>query len=519
MRRRRSVLPRPRGQRRSRARRPRGSKQPVGKMKKILASFWVQVGSLCFLTALAVTLRLLLLPSRRGWQISPFASLFEIHLSLYTLLPPAAFAAFILSLKRALKRGTAVKLAYFTLAFFVLTTTVNMAGGGDKILPGAIWQYCFDAQKLYAQGNFLRDYHLHVEGMHWHTTVHPPGIFVYLFPLLKLFGKRWIFVALLNALLAGAGVIFAYKAGRRLAGAEAGDAVAALYVTAPSLILYGSTIDAVLCALGAAVVYLLARYFGRGRFTYAVLTALALAAGAFVAYQFGFVWILLLAWSITYAVYKRKNARARGDVADIGQTAPASPPRNQTARLSGTRLAALAAAAAVAFALFFVAVYLASGFDVITEFQHQQRASELYFGAGANVIYLFKRYVLGAPAYATKHRSYLMWVPGNFVAFFFLLGPATTILFLRNLWREMKEKEARRKASGLSPAAAVSFVLVNLTGLTLAETERVWLFMVPWFLVGAGYYLRKENPRLLYPILLLNLAISFLFVTFFYHVK
>jgi hypothetical protein len=491
----------------------------VGNVKKILASFWVQVGALCFLTALAVTLRLLLLPSRAAWQISPFFSLYEIHLGLYTLLPPAAFAAFIFSLKWALKRGTAVKLAYFTLAFFALTTAVNMAGGGHKILPGAIWQYCFDAQKLYAQGNFLRDYHLHVEGMHWHTTVHPPGIFVYLFPLLKLFGKRWIFVALLNALVGGAGVIFAYKAARRLAGAEAGDAVAALYVTAPSLVLYGSTIDAVLCALGAAVVYLLARYLGRGRFTYALSTGVVIAAGAFVAYQFGFVWVLLLAWSITYVVYKPKNAGARGDVADIGQTAPASPPRNRTARTSGARLAALAAAAAVAFALFFVTVYFVSGFDVITEFQYQQRASELYFGAGTNVIYLFKHHVLGAPPYATKHRSYLMWVPGNFVAFFFLLGPATTILFLRNLRRETKKKEARRRASGLSPAAAISFVLVNLTGLTLAETERVWLFMVPWFLVGAGYYLAKERRHLLYPILVLNLAITLLFVTFFYHVK
>ncbi len=476
------------------------------------------MGALCFLAALAVTLRLVLLPSVGAWQISPFFSLFKIHLALYTLIPPAAFAAFILSLKWAFGRGAAVKLAYFALAFFVLTTTVNMAGGGPvKILPGFVWQYAFDAQKLYEYGNFLRDYHVHAEGLHWHTTVHPPGIFLYLYPLLKLFGDEWMCVALLNALIAGAGVVFVYKAAERIYGSDARDAAAALYVTTPSLILYGSTAEAVLGALGAAVIYLLALYFARGRFVYAALTGLAVATGVFFAYQFAFVWVLLLVWSLLYVLYERKKESRLSDGAAASGTSAASAPGPRL--LSFGRLVALAAAAAATFALFFLTIYIISGFDVITEFRYQQLASESYYSAGGNVVYWFKHYVLGAPAYTGEHRSYLPWVPGNFVAFFFLLGPATTILFLRNLRRETKEKKARRGASGLSLAAAASFVLVNLTGLTLGETERVWLFMVPWFLVGAGYYLGKENRRLLYPVLVLNLALSLLFVTFFYHVK
>ncbi len=181
-------------------------------------------------------------------------------------------------------------------------------------------------------------------------------------------------------------------------------------------------------------------------------------------------------------------------------------------------MAALGAAAAATFALFFAAIYVVSGFNVITEFQYQQRASELYFGAGDNVVYWIKRLFFGAPAYATKHRLYLMWVPGNVVPFFALLGPPTTVLFLRNLWGELKEKKAARLAP-ISLAAAVSFVLVNPSGLTVAETERVWLFMAPWFLLGAGYYLKVDESRFFYPALLFNLALSFAFVIFFYHVK
>lgn len=111
-----------------------------------------------------------------------------------------------------------------------------------------------------------------------------------------------------------------------------------------------------------------------------------------------------------------------------------------------------------------------------------------------------------------------MWVPGNFVAFFALLGPTTTVLFLRNLWGELREKTAARLAP-ISLAAAVSFVLVNLSGLTLAETERVWLFTAPWFLLGAGYYLKVKDSRFFYPALLFNVALSFAFVIFFYRVK
>ena len=71
----------------------------------------------------------------------------------------------------------------------------------------------------------------------------------------------------------------------------------------------------------------------------------------------------------------------------------------------------------------------------------------------------------------------------------------------------------------MSLAAAVSYILINLSGLTLAETERVYLFMVPWFLVGSGYYLMEKRPRLLYPVLITNLAITWLFVVFLRHIK
>jgi uncharacterized membrane protein len=101
----------------------------------------------------------------------------------------------------------------------------------------------------------------------------------------------------------------------------------------------------------------------------------------------------------------------------------------------------------------------------------------------------------------------------------FLLGPTTSVLFLRNVVTDLKEKRVDSVGAVLSLAAAGSYVLINLSGLTLAETERVYLFMVPWFLMGSGCYLMERKPRLLYPVLTFNFTLALLFVVFFRHTK
>jgi len=477
------------------------------------------VGALCFVSALAVTLRLLLLPTIGRYQTSPFFAFIEPYVGPYTALPLIAFAAFFLTRSLFFRLRPPLKFAYGVLAFLVFTVTVNMAlGGVDKVLPGALWQYCHDAGILYGHGNFLRDYHVWVEGLHWHANVHPPGVFVYLYPLLKLFPGDWTCIALANALIAGAGGFFVYKAAERLYGGDAKFGAAALYVATPSLLLYGSTIDAVLCSLGAFVIYLLAFYFTAPRFELAAVTGFVLAAGTFVAYQFGFIWLLVFTATAICTVYARRYVPA-GDSgtgpSTVADAAPVSPAPCRPA----ARIWVLMAVAVAVFCLFFVAIYFLSGFNVITEFGYQQAASERYYGAGVNVMYLIKHYVFGAPAYKGEHRSALLWIPGNFIAFLFLLGPTTTVLFIRNLYNDVKTKRGHTGGFIMSLAAAVSYILINLSGLTLAETERVYLFMVPWFLVGSGYYLMEKRPRLLYPVLITNLAITWLFVVFLRHIK
>lgn len=488
------------------------------KLTALLRSFWFQVAALCSVAALAVALRILLLPSQGRYQISPFFAFIEPYIGIYTSLPLATFAAFFLTRKIFLTSRAYLRWTYGVLAFFAFTVTVNAGlGGFDKILPGALWQYCFDARILYSYGNFLRDYHVWVESLHWHANVHPPGVFLYLYPLIKIFPEHWIYIALINALLAGTGAIFVYKAAERLYGTgEIKIGAALLYVATPSLLLYGSTVDAVLCAGGAFVIYLIALFITSPRVDLATVLGVVLAMGTFVAYQFGFFWLLIFVAAATCTFCARRSLRGGGTpppvTTDAGPGAPAP-------CSSSSRIWILVAVAAGAFCLFFAVIYFLTGFDVISEFGYQQRASEKYYGAGANVIYLVKHYLLGAPAYKGEHRSALFWIPGNFVAFLIMLGPATTILYARNLYDDLKGKIYQSAGAVLSLATAATYVLINLSGLTLAETERVYLFMVPWFVVGGAHYLIAKKRRLLYPAIAVNLAVTLLFVVFFRHLK
>jgi len=480
----------------------------MSQLKNVLRSFWGQVALFCLLTATVPVLRYFLLPIATRYQLSPFYFSVGPYLGPFTLLPLVALFALTLCLRQALTAPAAVKYGYFVLAFFTLATTVNAALGGlHNLLPPALGPILADAQKLYAQGNFLRDYQLHVAKLYREAPVSPAGAFLYLYPLLKIFAApgQWVWIALVNALLAGTGALFLHRAAGRLYGAKGRDTAALLYVTTPSLLLYASTVDAVVAAYGAFTLYLYARYFTRGGLLDGLLAGLAFAGGVFLAYRFASFWVLLgvgTLLALRYAVRPAGNAGAAAN----GLPAPAG---------RRGRLIAAAAAAVGAFVAFFVAAYFLTGFDILTAFRQHVGAYEKYYGSGVNVWYLFKRYALGGPALEGPHRSALLWIPGNFLAFFFLLGPTTTILFLRDLRGSVQGRPGLRAGALFSIAAAASFLLLNLSGFTLAETERVWLFMTPWFLGGAASYLEEQRPDLLSAVLTFNVLLAVAFVTFF----
>lgn len=130
---------------------------------------------------------------------------------------------------------------------------------------------------------------------------------------------------------------------------------------------------------------------------------------------------------------------------------------------AAARLAALCAAALV---LLYAALYLATGFDLPAAL------------AATN-----ERYREGL----ASARPYLFYVFGSPAAYLLMLGPVA--------WFAARSL-ARREATALALGAVVAASAI--AGYTKAETERIWLFLVPFACLAAA---RALPPRWLAPLL------------------
>ena len=147
------------------------------------------------------------------------------------------------------------------------------------------------------------------------------------------------------------------------------------------------------------------------------------------------------------------------------------------------RAAALGALCATAVAAFYAALYAATGFDPIGTI----RATHEVYHAGIASI-----------------RPYPFWLLGSPVAFGVAIGLPIALYALRAL--------ARGEPIALALAAIV--VGASLLGLTKAETERIWLFLMPFAALAAATALPLHRIRLIVAALAAQaLATGLLFVT------
>ena len=82
-------------------------------------------------------------------------------------------------------------------------------------------------------------------------------------------------------------------------------------------------------------------------------------------------------------------------------------------------------------------------------------------------------------------RPYWFWVVGSPVAWAVMLGPAIVAAALRGV--------VARSDAAIAVAAVV--VIAAVGGFTKAETERIWLFLVPLSCVAAAPWLRTARLR------------------------
>jgi hypothetical protein len=261
-----------------------------------------------------------------------------------------------------------------------------------------------------------------------HVAGHPPGALLIFVGLDRagLSGGGWAAVV---CVLTGALVAVAVPETLRLLGDEkAARAALPFLVLFPGAVWIGASADGLFAGLTATGVALLARGLTRPAPAAAVTGGALLASGAYLSYG-----LVLLAPVMAAVVVAARPVRWR--------------------RLGWVLLGAVAVAG----------VFTAGGF---------------WWLDGYHLV--VERYYQGI----ASDRPYAYWVWANVAALAACAGPAAAVVLRR---AAVRARRPGRTAVVLLPlAAATAIVAADLSGLSKAEVERIWLPFAVWLPAGAG---------------------------------
>ncbi|WP_401000083.1 hypothetical protein [Agromyces sp. GXQ0307] len=423
----------------------------------VVAAPWIGLGVALALIALAM-----IVPGLLGQDMN-IRSFPPLHAEWMPRLGPGTLPAVLLAvaasvwgvpLARRLRWGALLGVAYAAaVAWMVALATVDGWDGIGRILEHR-YEYLGTAREVTDFGATLRDYIAHIpldSDDNWpvHIAGHPPGALLFFVVLVRLGlggGLAAGFVVLLVGATAALAVLILL---RRFGAEDAARRAAPFLAMGPAAIWFAVSADGMfaavaawgLCALGFA-----ATARRRSREIRATEVA-GRGTGAMVA------WSVLAGLLLGYCVMMSYGLPILGILALA------------VLALGGDwRPLPIAAAAALAVVLAFAAFGFLwwEAFPVLVE-----------------------RYWDGV----ASRRQFTYWVWGNLAALSISAGPlmgagiATTAARATG-WRS--EARAERVAIVLALAAAATIVAVDLSQMSKAEVERIWLPFVPWLLVGTA---------------------------------
>ena len=320
---------------------------------------------------------------------------------------------------------------------------------------------------------FLRDYSKPelFDTLSGHTRTHPPGGVVFLWFFSKIFGYNLLSASLISILFTAITVIPIYRLGAHLYGEKVGRYALLLFLITPNFVMFtGTSMDGPFSVFPILSVYLF--YKARAQETipdqkwheprpYSMLTGISLALGMFMTYSTVVVGVFLC----VVALLERKQFR---------------------------QYLKVLLSAALGFVGFYLLLFVLTGFDPIEALWAAIKKDEKGMGTGYESI---ERYF---------HLSF-----ANLFAFLIGVGLPITVVWLREVvvavreWRQNTRTSEQENNGTRVPwifrhdEALDTFVLgflITLLYFTFStlftmEVERIWIFMVPFFVIPVAKHL------------------------------
>ena len=328
---------------------------------------------------------------------------------------------------------------------------------------------------------FLRDYSKPevFDTLSGHTRTHPPGGVLFLWPVSKLFGYNLISASLITILFTALTVIPIYRLAEMLYGSKVARYALLLFLITPNFVMFtGTSMDGPFSVFPILSIYLF--YLAREREMvpdqkwyefrpYSLLTGLALALGMFMTYSTVVVGVFLC----VIALLERQRF---------------------------VQYLKVLIFAGAGFIGFYLLLFVLTGFRPIEALWAAIKKDESLMGTGYESV---GRYF---------HLSF-----ANLFAFLIGVGLPITTVYLRQLvatiseWRQTalapeQESGASRTPWILRHENADTFVigfLMTLLFFTFStlftmEVERIWIFMVPFFVIPVAKHLTARPLSDLY---------------------
>lgn len=429
-------------------------------------NFYVQLAAAYLVVAVAIYLRAF--PFRSHYMgkiwLTPLHAYWDPRVTPWVLPAAVALAASVALIIWAVKTR---KIWLPPLAAALAIAAVNAAPGGGRKFPfDWLERFLFDARILFRASNVFADYVEITRTVSCHCRVRPGGLYWLLGICDRLFDGNIFLTEALIVIVAAASVPIFYRAARTLIDERDSVTAAALFACTPSLLIFGSGPDGFYCFLGTLVIALALRTTARRPWLRAVGAGVVLAAAVTSSFALTVLAVFLAGLAVAAGLSGRGWRR------------------------SGAAWGVTIFTAAATLALF----QLVTGYEHLAVFERAYRAAQDLPSGGDNLFKIAGRALGFAGVNLPKagDRPYWFFVFGNLYSFFFMMGVPTAVLYGREIFRIIGSKDVRRSLYGSS---ALTFLVVFLgydfSGLLLGEVERVWLFLVPMFLIPAAVQLTR----------------------------
>ena len=402
-------------------------------------------------------------------HVVPLYALPQTDLSIWILPALVVLISFLLLCRKVFLQQaiSTTQLFLISIGFFLtISISVAMIDGYREVagrqLPAfqepytrTNYEYYGDVPKVDQVGlwSFLRDYAKPelFSTLSGHAQTHPPGGILFLWIVSKLFGYNLLAASLGSVVFTSLTVVPIYLLAKALYGELIGRYALALFLIIPNFVMFtGTSMDGPFSLFPILSLYL----FYKGReseraMRYGVLTGLSLSCGMLMTYSTVFIGLFFSIVLLLTLILDRGRFRYTLTLLLI---------------------------AGVTFIVFYLLMFLSTGFNLFEALQVSIRKDSARLGTGYETIEL-----------------YLHLSVGNLFAFLIGVGIPVTTVWLRQIAKTIREARCGKPIDIYVIGYLISLLVISFSALFTMEVERVWIFMAPFVLIPAAKYLSQRG--------------------------